>query len=427
MRRIAVFFWGCILSVSAAFPQEWQDYFIPVDTLDFAHFDADTLAFDMESSLLVPFFEKLDAATANQMQNISILHIGGSHVQAGTMSHRIRQNILAAYPDAIGGRGLIFPYSVAPKCNNPADYRVKGSRTFGLTRNVQKELDCNLGLTGIAVHTDTFAEIRFTLNDPTLPFETDTIVVFGYDECGTSSPCLLINDLGFETVLNDSAHHRFVYACPNYTREFTLQFDADSGNRFTLTGVQLISRTSGITVHSVGVNGASVPSYLACLDFENDLQWLHPDLVIFGIGINDAAGNNFDTLEFKNNYLKLIDKIKKTNPNCAFIFITNNDSYKKAGRKRVVNKNGLLVQQTFYRLAKETKGAVWDQFDIMGGLKSMQKWQNKKLAKNDKIHFTVAGYQLLGDLFFNAFMEARLKVAAHRQTNIIKEKEEKNF
>ena len=88
----------------------------------------------------------------------------------------------------------------------------------------------------------------------------------------------------------------------------------------------------------------------------------------------------------------------------------------------MVNKNGLLVQQTCYRLAQETRGAVWDQFDIMGGLKSMQKWQNKKLAQSDKIHFTVAGYQLIGDLFFNAFMEARLKIA-HWQATSSQEKE----
>lgn len=422
MRKIAIFLLGCLFFVPAVFSQEWEDFFVPIDTLEFANFDADTLAFDLKSSLLVPFFTKLESAATDTLQNISILHIGGSHVQAGTMSHRIRQNILAAYPDAVGGRGLIFPYSVAKKCNNPADYKVKGSRTFGLTRNVQKELDRNLGMTGIAVYTDTFAEIRFTLNDPSLPFATDTIVVFGYDECNTMAPCLLVNDLGFEPVQIDSENHRFVYTCPNYTQEFTLQFDVDSGNVFTLTGVQLISRNAGITFHSIGVNGASVPSYLSCLNFEQDLQWIRPDLVIFGIGINDAAGNNFDTLEFKNNYLKLIKKIRKVNPDCAFIFITNNDSYKKVGRKRVVNKNGLLVQQTCYRLAQETRGAVWDQFDIMGGLKSMQKWQNKKLAQSDKIHFTVAGYQLIGDLFFNAFMEARLKIA-HWQATSSQEKE----
>ena len=58
----------------------------------------------------------------------------------------------------------------------------------------------------------------------------------------------------------------------------------------------------------------------------------------------------------------------------------------------------------FYRLAKETDGAVWDLFDIMGGLGSMTKWRDAKLGQSDRIHFTPAGYILLGDLFFNAFL-----------------------
>jgi hypothetical protein len=99
-------------------------------------------------------------------------------------------------------------------------------------------------------------------------------------------------------------------------------------------------------------------------------------LVIFGIGINDAHEKSFDTVLFKNNYLALCDSIRKVNPKCAFIFVTNNDSYRKTGRKRyAVNTNGPLARDVFYRLAALTDGAVWDQFEIMGGLKSMEKWQ----------------------------------------------------
>ena len=53
----------------------------------------------------------------------------------------------------------------------------------------------------------------------------------------------------------------------------------------------------------------------------------------------------------------------------------------------------------------EYEAAVWDQFDIMGGLRSMQKWQNEGLAQRDKVHFTKDGYILIGDLLFNALIE----------------------
>ena len=134
---------------------------------------------------------------------------------------------------------------------------------------------------------------------------------------------------------------------------------------------------------------------------------LHPDLVVFGIGINDAVPTNFDTAAFRQNYLQLIDSVRAANPDCAFIFVTNNDSYRKTGRRKYsVNTNGQLAREVFYRLAHDVDGAVWDQFEIMGGLKSMDKWRLAKLGRPDRVHFTAAGYQLLGDLFSEALLKA---------------------
>ena len=71
----------------------------------------------------------------------------------------------------------------------------------------------------------------------------------------------------------------------------------------------------------------------------------------------------------------------------------------------VVNSNGKLAEQSFLRLGKDCDAGVWDLFDIMGGLGSMRKWEEAGLAKRDKIHFTEKGYELVGDLLFNALMD----------------------
>ena len=156
---------------------------VPMDTLDFVQYDIDTLAFDPASSNLPAFFQKMDEVIATGKGNVNIMHIGGSHVQAGTMSHRIRRNLLKDFPDRIARRGMIFPYSVAPKCNNPADYRVGKNVTFSLIRNVYKDIDRPLGVTGIAVYTsDTTAQIRIRLNDSLLNFPTSRIILLGYPD-----------------------------------------------------------------------------------------------------------------------------------------------------------------------------------------------------------------------------------------------------
>ncbi len=380
-----------------------------IDTLSYAHFDADTLSFSLDTSNLVAFFQKFEKVATTRQGNINILHLGASHVQAGSMSHRIRRNILLADPEIIARRGMIFPYSAAAKCNNPADYKVSKTAPFALTRNVYKNIDRPLGVTGIAVSTaDSLSEIKITMNDSQLTFTTERIVLLGFSDSNKVIPMVVVDTVSYLPAEVDTVLRRYVFDnIPAVTDSFKIRIVGKDSAVFTLTGILLDNDAQGITFHSLGVNGASVSSYLKCAYFESDMDLIRPDLVIFGIGINDAAASPFDTLEFERNYLKLIDKIKRVNPDCSFIFITNNDSYKKVSRKKYsVNTNGLLARRVFYRLAQETGGAVWDQFDIMGGLRSMDKWRMDKLAQTDRVHFTVKGYQLLGDLFYNAFLDA---------------------
>ena len=364
---------------------------------------ANTLRYDSASATMCSFFDKWRSLQESGRGRVSIMHIGGSHVQAGTMSHRIRRQLVGR--GGVADRGLIFPYSAAAKCNNPADYRISCKEKMGLTRNVYKEPQKELGLCGIAVTAaDTLSVIRYWNNDSSIDWHTDRIVVMGYSPEGVV-PTLRVEEREVWPSYVDEKTRRFVFNLRNEVDSFAVVLPCDSLHTFTLTGIYLGNKNAGVTLHSVGVNGAAVPDYLQkCPYLVEDLKMVRPDMVVFGIGINDAAAKDFDTVAFRRNYLALCDSIRKISPDCAFVFITNNDSYKRVKRKVYhVNRNGLLAREVFYRLAKETGGAVWDQFEIMGGLESMDKWRLDKLAQNDRVHFTRAGYELLGDLFVEAF------------------------
>ena len=82
------------------------------------------------------------------------------------------------------------------------------------------------------------------------------------------------------------------------------------------------------------------------------------------------------------------------------------NAYLVKKKKYAVNTNGKVVQEAFLELGKKYDAAVWDQFYIMGGLESMKAWEKAKLAQKDKVHFTADGYQLMGDLLYNAFLES---------------------
>jgi lysophospholipase L1-like esterase len=140
-----------------------------------------------------------------------------------------------------------------------------------------------------------------------------------------------------------------------------------------------------------------------------------------GLGINDAYGRKFSQSKFENNYAQLIARIKAAAPNALIVFTTNNDSYMY---RRYVNKNGLKVRESMFKMAEKYNAGIWDMFEVMGGLNSVVLWQKNKLAQSDRIHFTREGYLLVADLFFTALMqdfEAYLsrtkKLAAKRTIN----------
>ena len=214
--------------------------------------------------------------------------------------------------------------------------------------------------------------------------------------------------------LKDEAHEGYIFDLGSERKTCQISFNGVSEKTpFTLRGIIPQSNREGITYSESGVNGAAVPSWLRCLKFEKDLSLLPPDLVIFGIGINDAnvPYDDFDPEVFKSDYRTLIRRIQSVNPKCSFLFITKHDCYlnlprrKMKSRKKSFNKNTERVQQAFYDLAKEYNGCVMDVYGLMGGFGSSDKWYKENLMKKDHIHFTREGYQLIGDIMYNAIVE----------------------
>ena len=406
--RKGVLLIGLIFMVLSLTAQR-QSLLRPIPDHGFARFEANGIQYPGDSIAMERFFQKLDSVVFMGQGNLNIMHIGGSHVQAGVFTQQFRNNLLGIAPDLMGGQYFVFPFS-AGGTNNPSHYTVKYAGKWSYCRNaVSREGDKRMGLAGAAVTTsDNGAFISIisrerNANENSPCFEFDKITVLGFSDTDDTEPIVRLDSA---TILGvrDDAIEAYVFKLPRFTDSVCIAFDTVPGE-FTITGILLENGMPGINVHGVGVNGASLPSYLRCEAFEQDLRLIKPDLVIFGIGINDAAEKDFSKEQFKRNYKQLIDIIQRVNPDCALLFITNNDSYRKVSRKKYqVNPNGILVQQAFHEMGEQYGAAVWDQFDIMGGLKSMAAWQKNSLAQKDKVHFTNAGYKLLGDLLYNALI-----------------------
>lgn len=410
MRRLTAYsFTGLMLLLlpSLVFGQKVRK---DIPELDFAHLDRNRIVFMGDSSAFERFFSRMDAAVLSGEGNVRIVHIGGSHVQGGTLTRHLRNGLMSLPGASDGGRGMVFPFTSA-KTNTPSSYRSRYEGEWNATKNVSREPDHRLGLTGMAVTTsDSTASVRIVLkarnavpDEP--PFFFDKVDVLGYSSGGERFPVVVTDSGDTLSGRRDESLSRWSFSLPASADSVQVAV-AGHGGELTVTGIYLDNASSGVSVTEIGVNGAAVPSYLRCDDFERDLAVIKPDLVILAIGINDASGPHFSADEFVARYRSLVARVRAASPDCALLFVTNNDSFKRV-RRRVysVNQNGLLAEEAFFRICSEHGGGVWDMFDIMGGLGSMKKWEEAGLARRDKIHFTDEGYAILGDLMFNALMD----------------------
>lgn len=406
MRRILTYSLLMILLPATLWGQSLRK---AVPEYDFARFEKNRIEFQGDSSAFERLFEKMDSVLFLGKGNLRVLHIGGSHVQAGTMTRQLRNDLLSLRPALDGGRGLVFPFSAA-HTNNPSSFTVNYEGSWKVTKNVQREPDHRLGLTGISLSaSDDKASVMVTTvardpkpSDPTFRF--NEVKVLGYSSDGERIPVVVLAK--GDTLVGCKAPEDscWSFGLPSLTD--SVRIATKGQGEFTLTGIFLDNPSPGISVTGIGVNGASLGSYAKCPDLENDLRLVKPDLVIFAVGINDATATNFSVDDFVARYKALVSRVRSVNPDCALLFVSNNDSFRRIRRKGyMVNSNGKLAEQGFMRLGKECDAGFWDLFDIMGGLGSMRKWEEAGLAKRDKIHFTETGYDLVGDLLFNALMD----------------------
>ncbi|MEY3398885.1 MAG: hypothetical protein RL220_1479 [Bacteroidota bacterium] len=341
---------------------------------------------------------------------VSIVHIGGSHVQAGYLTDRMRANFVSVAGGVMAERGFLFPYKLAGS-NSPASVRCKWTGNWTGCRNALSTSNCDWGMSGITASTsDSTATVKlWAMRSDSTTYKFNMVRIMHPDHL-PDGWSMKIDSVG--------SHHRHIrkygyteFHLSEYTDTLRIsiaRLDSSAGE-FSLQGIYLgeqdRSEASGIVYNPIGVNGAGTYSYLRCKDFGKQLHAVTPDLVIFGIGVNDANVPESDFMPevYEARYDSLIQTIRSVNPDCAFLFITNNDTYYN---KRYPNRNAFKVRETMLRLAEKHHGAVYDLFNVMGGLGSISDWRDAKLASSDLVHLTREGYELQADMMFQAIRDA---------------------
>lgn len=413
MRKKLVLFFGALVLLLPF--SKGQDYPYDIEFREFVRYDKNHIEFFGDSSSFDSLFQKLDDLIFAGKGQINIIHIGGSHIQGGALPGHFAERLQTMAPGLKGSRGFVFPYNLS-RTNTPRNYVVRHSGSWSTCRSVQRRRECTLGLLGISATTQSEnATLKIYLEENAyLPYDFNRVKIF-HDMAASNFDMKIANCKQVERkVVNDTLGYT-LFDLKTHKDVLNLELEKTDTlqDHFTLYGISLENDEPGITYHGIGVNGASIPSYLRCDLLEEHTQGLSPDWFILTLGTNDAYTRKFNPDYFQTNYDSLLTRLKAAAPNAAFLLTVPNDSYLY---RRYVNRNTAKVGEVIRKIAKKHNCAVWDFYNIMGGLNSVNLWYKDGLTARDRIHFHRNGYFLQADLLFNAFLRKYDKFLERKQT-----------
>lgn len=384
----------------------------------FIHFEKNVYRFYTEES---ENFDKLffdfQQMILKKDRKLNFYHIGGSHLQADVHSHQIRTYFQQTWEELPGERGWVFPYDLI-KTNTPGNYDFKSKNEWKSYRCVSQRpdsLDYGL-LGGIVECSDSIIQLEFEYKKTKVKPGFDKIKIY-------HNKGVLPYELNFGEdeiyVIRKQTNPEVGYTEIHFTdqlQKFEMYFikDQKSTSPLRLYGVHLSNKEPGISYNSIGINGASLPSYLKNKMFFEQLTELPPDLFVFSVGTNDAnvPYSSFKPEIYLANLDSLIQIVLKANTNCAILLTVPNDAFFK---KKYLNKNVAREREMIIALARKHQAAVWDFYGIMGELGSARTWSKNLLMRKDLVHFTHKGYELKGELFFEAYLKFLLQMSERQK------------
>jgi hypothetical protein len=350
------------------------------------------------------FYSKLDTLILLGHGKINIIHIGDSHIQADYISGQLRKRFQEMAWGLNGGRGFVFPVQIA-KTNNPWNYRVKYSGSWEVCKNVEHRRNCELGLAGFLVETKSEkASVHLTFTDKEYPqYHFTSLRV--YHNMDTANWDIQLMDTTVQYQVRhvmDSAYTQLIFESEQNYLDIEFLKKSEIGT-FVLHGFSFDNDDPGIVYHSLGVNGAEVESWLKCPKMISEIQTLHPDLIIISLGTNDSYTSKFNDTEFETNVRRLLARMEQAAPNAAILWVTPGDNYRY---RRYLNYSTSKASEVILKVAKEEQIMVWDFYDIMGELNAIMNWSYAGLVAKDRLHYNKQGYELQGNLLFNAFLKS---------------------
>jgi hypothetical protein len=358
---------------------------------NFINNDRNFLEFDNLN--LNPFVEKF-----KNNKKFIVAHFGDSHVQPDHLTGYIRKELQNLKGD--GGRGMIFPYSIA-KTYSQADYKSVFSGKWRSANSIHKTPKIPLGISGFSA----------TTSDSNASFK----VLFSTSISSQGVSLYITNiESNYEIKLKsgkDINNLEVIKLSPSTTRlnfkidnkidslEFLFHKKSGTHDSLTVRGVYLDKDTTGIIYNNLGVGGAAFESILKQKYFDEEIISIQPDLVVLDWGSNDILYTNCLDTSLPKTIIQTINRVRKLLPTTMILLTSTQDMNRKGVNISVASEFSKMIR----KIAFDNGCLLYDWYRVSGGENSMINWVTNQLAREDNIHLTKLGYETKGSLLLDAF------------------------
>lgn len=360
-----------------------------VGNYSFLNIESNRIAYYGNSSLQFErIYKKFSPMIKLGKGQVRILHIGDSHLQADFFSGRVRANFQSIFLGLQGARGMICPYMKG--C--PDSYKITYGTQWQHYNILSKEQSTIFANT--VYTTEKNASIRIAVNHRN-PIKYDFDKVRIYHSPLKPQERIDIDYPSYKKVSVEDGCT--VFTLNGYTDTINISVNKTSNDTLFIHGFYFDNEDAGVVYNVTGVNSAEARHYLK-IKSDESLKTLGLDLIIISLGTNDcyeASGVE----SFASNLTEFVAKIREQIPDVAILLTTPSDCWYK---RKHVNKRMKEARNIIKEVAKQNNCAVWDWYEVMGGEGASSKWLDRQLMQKDRVHLTLNGYYLQGDLLFNA-------------------------
>lgn len=330
------------------------------------------------------WLQKWRGLAKGENHKFRIIQLGDSHTAGDYFSDFLRQSLQAKFGD--GGIGWIYPNHVKGQRSAVMSYEHQGWQILTSRRD-----DADFPLGGVV----TLSQGKQSLHlIPRKAQGASAIILTLLPPRQGSS--LLVRDAAGQRfrLLEEKGtakqwFHTYLKATP------PLSFQSADGAQWALGAINIENEHKGVVYSAMGINGAQFSEVNKWrMGWLQDLKRSRADLVILAYGTNEAFNTPFKPESVQQLWAQTLNNIHQALPQAGILIIGAPESLKGTGGTCGTRAPSLdAIQNIQWYSAQQHKTLYWSWQNVMGGECSMKTWIRRKLARNDGVHFTQAGYE----------------------------------